>query len=87
MPPAKIPADLWWLPQAVADVRDIYVQIGLEQAEAAERFIDSIERNAELMVDQPRLGVRMLVERRSSSSVRQFRMLTNVAQAGYAAST
>jgi len=39
-----MPADLRWLPQTLADVRDIYVQIGLEQPMAAERFFDSFER-------------------------------------------
>lgn len=53
-----MPADLRWLPQALADVRDIYVQIGLEQPMAAERFFDSFERKATLLIDQPRLGVR-----------------------------
>lgn len=53
-----MPADLRWLPQALADVRDIYVQIGLEQPQAAERFFDSFERKAKLLTDQPRLGAR-----------------------------
>lgn len=51
-------AKLVWLPQAVTDAREIYVQIGLEQPQAAERFLDSFERKAKLLSDQPRLGVR-----------------------------
>jgi len=46
------------MPQALADVRDIYVQIGLAQPRAAERFFDSFERKARLLIDQPRMGVR-----------------------------
>ncbi|MBB5665977.1 type II toxin-antitoxin system RelE/ParE family toxin [Rhizobium leguminosarum] len=66
-----MPVDLVWLPQALADVRDIYVQVGLEQPQAAERLFDSFERKAKLLIEQPRLGrrrpeirpgARMLVE-------------------------
>lgn len=53
-----MPAKLVWLPQALTDVREIYVQIGLEQPQAAERFFDSFERKARLLSEQPRLGVR-----------------------------
>ncbi|NKL67143.1 type II toxin-antitoxin system RelE/ParE family toxin [Rhizobium leguminosarum] len=53
-----MPASLVWLPQALADVREIYVQIGLEQPQAAERFFDSFERKARLLANQPRLGAR-----------------------------
>ncbi|MBY3026136.1 type II toxin-antitoxin system RelE/ParE family toxin [Rhizobium leguminosarum] len=50
-----MPASLVWLPQALADVREIYVQIGLEQPQAAERFFDSFERKARLLTDQPKI--------------------------------
>jgi toxin ParE1/3/4 len=53
-----MPVNLVWHPQALADVREIYVQIGLEQPQAAERFFDAFERKARLLTDQPRLGVR-----------------------------
>ncbi len=39
-------ANLVWLPQAITDVRGIYVQIGLEQPQAAERFLTDL--NAKL---------------------------------------
>jgi toxin ParE1/3/4 len=50
--------DLVWLPQALVDVREIYVQIGLENPRAAERFFDNFERKATLITHQPRIGVR-----------------------------
>ncbi len=53
-----MPAELVWQPQALADVREIYVQIDLEQPQAAERFFDAFERKAQLLIEQPRLGVR-----------------------------
>ena len=49
---------LVWSPQAQADVRAIYVQLGLEQPQAAERYFESFQRKASLLVDQPRLGAR-----------------------------
>lgn len=51
-------AKLIWSPQARADIRDIYVQIGREQPQAAERFYDRFQRIASLLMDQPRLGMR-----------------------------
>ncbi|TCR62905.1 type II toxin-antitoxin system RelE/ParE family toxin [Rhizobium sp. BK376] len=50
--------NLVWQPQALADIREIYVRIGLEQPLAAERFFDAFERKASLLIEQPRLGVR-----------------------------
>ncbi len=50
--------NLVWSPQAIADVENIYVEIGLEQPRAAERFLDSFERKATLLAEQPRMGVR-----------------------------
>ncbi len=63
---------LTWTRQARADLLDIYALIGHEQPIAAERYFDRIETVANLLRDQPRLGVRrpdiatglrMLVER------------------------
>lgn len=49
---------LIWTPQARADLIDIYLTIGAEQLAAAERYLTRMEHKAELLVDQPRLGVR-----------------------------
>lgn len=51
-------AKLVWAPQAIADVETIYVDIGLEQPRAAERFLDNFERKAALLIEQPRMGPR-----------------------------
>jgi toxin ParE1/3/4 len=53
-----MPVDLVWHPRALADMREIYVRIGLEQPQAAERFFDAFEHKARLLGEQPRLGVR-----------------------------
>jgi toxin ParE1/3/4 len=53
-----MPADIVWQPGARTDVQEIYVHIGLEQPQAAERFFDAVERKVELLAEQPRLGVR-----------------------------
>ena len=50
--------NLIWSPRARADILDIYVQIGREQPQAAERFYDRFQRKASLLIDQPRLGMR-----------------------------
>jgi toxin ParE1/3/4 len=44
--------------QARSDLLDIYVRIGRERRDAADRFLDSIEEKAVLLTTQPRLGVR-----------------------------
>lgn len=49
---------LIWTPQARADLIDIYLTIGIEQPAAAERYLMRMEQKAELLADQPRLGVR-----------------------------
>lgn len=49
---------LVWSPQARADLLKIYVDIGLEQPLAAERFFDRIEERAGLLTTYPRMGVR-----------------------------
>ncbi|MCW0002062.1 type II toxin-antitoxin system RelE/ParE family toxin [Pararhizobium sp. YC-54] len=50
--------DLVWSPLAQADIRRIYVEIGREQPQAAERFYERLHRKARLLIDQPRLGMR-----------------------------
>lgn len=49
---------LLWTPQAREDLLDLYVTIGFDQPAAAERIYDAIERQVEMLVDYPRLGVR-----------------------------
>lgn len=53
-----MPIDLVWSPLAQADIRRIYVEIGREQPQAAERFYERFQRKASLLIDQPRLGMR-----------------------------
>ena len=53
-----MPANLVWSPQALVDVKEIYLQIGLENPAAAERFFDRFEQKAKLLTAQPRMGVR-----------------------------
>ncbi|CAN7684771.1 type II toxin-antitoxin system RelE/ParE family toxin [Rhizobium sp. LjRoot98] len=53
-----MPADLVWSPLAQADIRRIYVDIGREQPLAAERFYERFQHKANLLIDQPRLGMR-----------------------------
>jgi toxin ParE1/3/4 len=61
-----------WSRQARDDLLRIYVAIGVENAPAAERLYDRLERKAAMLREQPRLGprrndigpkCRMLVER------------------------
>lgn len=49
---------LVWTPQARTDLIDIYLTIGIEQPAAAERYLAKMEQKANLLVGQPRLGVR-----------------------------
>jgi toxin ParE1/3/4 len=51
-------SELIWSPQARADLTKIYVDIGLEQPLAAERYFDRIEEKANLLRTYPRMGVR-----------------------------
>ena len=51
-------AELVWSAQARADLLDIYLRIGRQRRDAADRFLDSIEEKAVLLTAQPRLGVR-----------------------------
>ena len=50
--------ELIWSRQARHDLLNIYVMIGLERPDAAERYFDRIEEKAAQLIDQPRLGVR-----------------------------
>ena len=49
---------LAWSPQAKADLLKLYIDIGLEQPDAAERYFQRIQHKAELLVEQPRMGIR-----------------------------
>lgn len=49
---------LLWTPQALEDLLDIYVTIGLDNPSAAERVYSAIEEKATLLASFPRLGVR-----------------------------
>jgi toxin ParE1/3/4 len=53
-----MPTKLVWSNQARDDLLQIYVQIGLEQPAAAERYFDRIEAKSQLLKSQPRMGVR-----------------------------
>jgi toxin ParE1/3/4 len=53
-----MPARLIWSPQARADLLKLYVDIGIEQPLAAEKCYGRIESKANLLIDQPRMGVR-----------------------------
>jgi toxin ParE1/3/4 len=49
---------LLWTPQSREDLLEIYVTIGADSLDAAERVFSSIEEKAELLETYPRLGVR-----------------------------
>lgn len=51
-------AELLWNPQALEDLMDIYVTIGLENAGAAERIYTAIEGRVGLLAGVPRMGPR-----------------------------
>lgn len=53
-----MPAKLIWSPQAETDLFKLYIDIGLEQPDAAERYYQRIEHKAGLLIEQPRMGVR-----------------------------
>jgi plasmid stabilization system protein ParE len=50
-----MPAKLLWSLQAREDLLDIYVAIGVENAEAAERLYSAIEAKANLLITHPRI--------------------------------
>lgn len=49
---------LLWTPQAREDLLEIYVTIGFDNPDAAERLFTAIEERAALLPAYPRLGVR-----------------------------
>ena len=49
---------LLWTPQAKEDLFDIYVTIGVDNVDAAERVYTEIGDQVTLLCDFPRLGVR-----------------------------
>jgi toxin ParE1/3/4 len=51
-------ARLLWTSQAREDLLDIYVFIGADNPDAAERLHTAIEEKTELLIRNPRLGVR-----------------------------
>ncbi len=51
-------AKLLWSPQALEDLMEIYVAIGLDSPDAAERIYSSLESRAEMLPGFPRLGPR-----------------------------
>ncbi len=53
-----MPAELLWSPQALEDLMEIYVTIGLENADAAERIYTAIEGRVGLLSAFPRMGPR-----------------------------
>lgn len=53
-----MPAELLWSPQALEDLMEIYVTIGLENVDAAERIYTAIEGRVDLLRGFPRMGPR-----------------------------
>ena len=53
-----MPAELLWSPQAREDLLDIYLVIGSDNPDAAERLYTAIEDKVQLLRLHPRLGVR-----------------------------
>lgn len=51
-------ADLLWRPQAREDLLEIYLAVGLDNPDAAERLYTAMEAKATLLASYPRLGVR-----------------------------
>lgn len=59
-------ADLLWSPQAREDLLEIYIAIGIDNPDAAERLYAAMESKVNLLVDYPRLGVRRSEIQRSA---------------------
>jgi toxin ParE1/3/4 len=51
-------AELIWHPQAREDLLEIYVTIGFDNPEAAERFYTTVEAKVDGLTHHPRLGPR-----------------------------
>ncbi|HEY0307614.1 MAG TPA: type II toxin-antitoxin system RelE/ParE family toxin [Acidobacteriaceae bacterium] len=56
-----MPVELIWRPQAREDLLDIYVYIGVDNADAAERLYDAIEVAVNHLAKHPRLGARRTI--------------------------
>jgi len=50
--------ELLWSPQARIDLLEIYVAIGMDSVDAAERIYTDVESKAVSLIQFPRLGVR-----------------------------
>ena len=50
--------DLLWTPQAREDLLEIYLAIGVDNLDAAERLYTAMESKVDLLVGHPCLGVR-----------------------------
>jgi len=61
-----MPTKLVWKPKAREDLLDIYVAVGRDNPEAAERLYTSMEAKADLLIRHPRLGVRRPEIRKSA---------------------
>ncbi len=59
-------ADLLWNPQAREDLLEIYIAIGIDNPDAAERLYTAMESKVNLLVNHPRLGVRRSEIQRSA---------------------
>jgi toxin ParE1/3/4 len=53
-----MPAKLVWSPLARIDIKNIYIEIGRQQPQAAERYFRQFRYKAELLREQPRMGRR-----------------------------
>ena len=53
-----MPVEVVWSNQAREELLNIYVTIGLENPSAADRIYDRIERRAQQLADQPKMGPR-----------------------------
>jgi toxin ParE1/3/4 len=50
--------EVLWSPRAREDLVEIYMTIGIERPDAAERYFDRIEEKVQRLQDQPRRGPR-----------------------------
>lgn len=54
----RIGAELLWSPQAREDLLEIYISIGIDNPDAAERLYTAMESRANLLLNNPRMGMR-----------------------------
>ena len=59
-------------PNALADVEEAAVYIGLESSESAMRFIDAVEKTMRLLSGNPGLGIARTLTRRKLLGLRSF---------------